>query len=940
MKILISNAIWGETYCSIFARFSLATLLSHNNIPALAKRATITWHIVTLRADYDRLLREPAIAELQRYCQIEWELLEDYGISAPPTGPGGEKYPFLSALQNLSIKRSVDHDVVVFNYADFIWADGSLSNVIQMLAEGRAPLDAVFGFCLPVDRDLAVLALEWHRRIANPEVLELAPRDGARIAFDCIHREAKIRFWDETPRFTNLPSYLIWRVGEHGLVIRSYHQSILAMRTRPNDPNYVRGILRGGLDSSFAGQLATSKQLGFATDSDHILVYSLYDTIVDSRVPEGVTREMSFQSVLAGDVTPQQRHFAERPFFMRLRDGGEEQWRKVAEKSWDVLRRMQDATAFDQAIYDERLATHGVVPKIARLNAFERYVFPIIQPTRDRLVACATASRAAAVRTAGIARHAFSVLRQPPRLRAAVRRRIERWLPGGRTIARIVALMLSPSRFPGAIRRRLKMRSRQPLGEMFGMNTNIAVAPGVWVDPAVCEKFGQALVTEQATSNREYNMSALRNAEEMLRLVVDTVPVWIEPARALGRNLWFQSRFDEAIQAFAEAEQLRNVGAWIAGLPVDSHVFLPRNCAESIGLMGHIDAFVKYKILTGDPRSYYLLAPPQNVVNAAFLDYWKEHITIVSHRGEIARLKPKETIYGVNWNWVMPKGTGTVFVHEGIAAVTREWQRSGRPPLLQLRGDHEDELTRTCARWGMAPGDRFVCLHVRAFGFYRDAHDKAQEFRNTPIESYYPLVRELSDRGLWVIRMGDASMPPLDIAECGDSGRVIDYAHSADKSAAMDVALCARCELFVSSPSGLHTVAHAFGRPVCELNYPIYAGFPWCLEEIFIPQLYFSRDKGRVLTLREILGSDMIHHDHQFLLEGAGISLIPNDPDDIVETVREALSPSTYQVKDSALADRVCGVFEELNRQYDRGISGRLGRYFAVKYAAQLLPTD
>ena len=589
MKVIISTAIWGETYCSIFARFSLATLLSRNNIPELAKRATITWHIVTSRADYDRLLRDPAIAELERYCRIEWELLESYGISAPPTGPGGEKYPFLSALQNLSIRRSVDHDAIVFNYADFIWADGSLNNVIQMLAEGREPLDAVFGFCLPVDRDLAVSALERHRQRANPEVIELAPRDGARIAVDCIHREAKIRFWEETPRFTNLPSYLIWRVGEHGLVIRSYHQSILAMRTRPNDPNYVRGILRGGLDSSFAGQLATSKRLGFATDSDRILVYSLYHTIVDSRVPEGVTREMSLQSVLAGDVTPQQRHFAELPFFMRLRDGGEEQWRKVAETSWDMLRRMQDDTAFDQATYDERLATHGVVPKIARLNAFERYVFPIVQPIRDRLVARVTASRAAAVRTAGIARHAFSVLQQPPRLRAAVRRRIERRLPGGRTIARIVALMLNPSRFPGAIRRRLRLLSREPLSRMFGLNTDVAVAPGIWVDAGVREKFGQAIAIEHSTSKCEDNMSALRNAEEMLRSAIKTAPVWIEPVRALGRNLWFQSRFDEAIQAFAAAEQLRDVGAWIAGLPVDTHVFLPRNCAESIGLMGHID---------------------------------------------------------------------------------------------------------------------------------------------------------------------------------------------------------------------------------------------------------------------------------------------------------------------------------------------------------------
>ena len=84
--------------------------------------------------------------------------------------------------------------------------------------------------------------------------------------------------------------------------------------------------------------------------------------------------------------------------------------------------------------------------------------------------------------------------------------------------------------------------------------------------------------------------------------------------------------------------------------------------------------------------------------------------------------------------------------------------------------------------------------------------------------------------------MGDASMPPIDLEKCGTSGRVVDYAHSPDRSAELDVALCASCVLFVSSPSGLHTVAHAFGRPVCEVNYPIYNGFPWYSDDIFIPQ--------------------------------------------------------------------------------------------------------
>jgi putative glycosyltransferase (TIGR04372 family) len=433
-------------------------------------------------------------------------------------------------------------------------------------------------------------------------------------------------------------------------------------------------------------------------------------------------------------------------------------------------------------------------------------------------------------------------------------------------------------------------------------------------------------------------LSALRAAEGLLRETIKSMPVWPLPMQALGRNLWFQGRFREGMQAFIAGEQLRDVVAWVARWPIDSCVFLPRNCAESIGLMGHLDAFTKHKILTADPRPYYLLAPPHRIVNGAFLDYWKDHISVVTDRHEIDRLANLEAVYAVNWNWVLPRNGAIAFVHAGMAAIHSTWEAAGRAPLLRLRANHAAALGKARRGWGLRESDRFVCLHVRTAGFYGETREKAQLFRNTRIGDYYPLIRALTDMGLWVVRMGDPSMPPLDLTQCGTPQHVIDYALSPQKCGELDVALCATCELFVSSPSGLHTVAHAFGRPVCEVNYPIYNGFPWHPGDIFIPQLYFSRAKGRSLTLQEILGSDLIHHDHQFLLERAGISLIPNEPDEIVETVMEALAPQSYRVREAALAERVCATFDELNHRHDVGISGRLGRYFAMKHARRLLP--
>lgn len=960
MKVIISVAVWGESYASLFARFSLATLLSPNNIPKLARQAQITFHIFTTRRDRKALEADPGIVELSRYSTIEWEAIEDFGVTKAPEGPGGEKYPFLSALQNLAITRSLDHDVIVFNYADFIWADGSLTAAIDMLIEGGEKLDAVFSFCIPVDRDSALPDLDQHRRLDAPQVIDLSPRAGAKVAIERLHREAKIRLWEETPRFTNLPSYLIWRVKDQGILLRAYHQSILAMRVRPDDEAYRRGILRGGLDSAFSAQLAERASCAFATDGDKILVFSLYHTPVDSRVPPGVTREMSLRSLLTGDVTPPQRRFAEQPIYLRLKDGNEADWKEVADASWRMLKAAQDETPFDQSVYDRNYETHGVIPKIRRLTPTEKLVRPAINRiARSRPGRAVALLYRAAAYVLSHSGDIFHSEKRPVFLRK-VRSGIAR-LPHARRAYRIVYVLVRPPLLFAAFKRRVSVKrwfdvpddrveswllrgEIEPLEKAFNWRaSSFELIPNLRIERSVYAKFLAAVFVESMSArvtDPARLLTALRTAETLLRRAIAACPVWSELTRALGRNLMFQGRFDEAKQTFADAEKLRDRMAIVAGWPVDSCVYLPRNCAEVIGLMGHIDAFVKARILNGDTRPYYLPIPATNIVNPVFLDYWKTHVSVETQAAEIKMLAVAEPVYSVNWNWVLPKDGKYLFVHNGIAAYQRDWEAAGRPPLLTLRSEHADLLRAIRVKWGMKDTDKFVCLHVRSDDFYGKTQEQAQRFRNTPLESYYPLVRALTAMGLWVVRMGNPSMKPLDLDQCGDAARVVDYAVSADRSAELDVALCAQCELFVSSPSGLHTVAHAFGRPVCEVNYPIYNGFPWHSGDIFIPQLYYSHAKRRPLTLAEILGTDVPHLDHQFLLDREGLTLIPNEPDDIVETVREALSPSTYQVEDVALADKVCAHFDDLNRRHNVGISGRLGRYFAMKYASKLMAID
>ena len=451
--------------------------------------------------------------------------------------------------------------------------------------------------------------------------------------------------------------------------------------------------------------------------------------------------------------------------------------------------------------------------------------------------------------------------------------------------------------------------------------------------------FARWMIAKVITDYKLFTRLA-KAAERNFRRAVRAAPLWIEAQRALGYMILFQGRREEAMAQLAKAEALRDELALCAGFEPDCKIFLPPDTPRIMGGIGHIDAYVKYRILNNDSRPYYLLAREGEIVNKPFLDYWRDYVTIITNPVEVDKLSVAESIYSVGWLGVMPHGNGVGHVHSVAAGLQRQWSAERRAPLLRLRAEHAELLAAQKRKWGMSENDWFICLHIRSSGFHRQKQGGAEDFRSAPVETYYPLIKSIVAAGGWVVRMGDSSMPPLEITECGNSRQVIDYALSSSKTHEMDVALCASCRLFVGQSSGLHSVPHAFGRPCCLLNIPINAGFPWHVEDLFIPKLYFSKRKNRILTLEEIFSSDIVEADNQFLLSAHEITLLPNSADDMVATVTEALQPGTYSTEREDIARSILEKFDNLNTKYGTKISGQMGRYFAMKHAQHLNPIN
>ncbi len=926
MRILITVAIWGRDYAETFVNYSLASQLANGNLPTLSRKHEVVYHISTTRECEAWLRTSPSIKLLRTFCTIDWDLIEDLGLNADtlPRGSGGAKYSLLSDLQNNAIKKSLAFDAISFNYADFIWSNGALVNAFEKLEEDT---DAVLSFCMPVDlidgkRDLDDFVVTGDDGIRT---IALEQRDAAALTCRNLHREAKLRFWDKPP-FTITPTYILWPVDDEGIVVRAYHKTVLAMRVPRSSHWYANGIVEGSLDGFFTTALAADSVVYEVSSSDEGLVFSLYGTDVETKIggPSRLNwlnydRVQALKDCLADLVSTEQKAFALSHFEIRKDYRTPERWKDVADVSRATLSRFHEDVEKCTAKLPDQSANNVANPTLGRpdfLARFRTLVIRLIGP-RERLAL--RLLQALDLKKAELIAWHF----------AAAFPNVRRFFADYK---------LSDTR----VRKMLASGQITELIDLYHVRTvNRALLPNVTVPARAVACIEIGLATERLIARIETLTEldqVLISAEAVFREAIQTMPLWHEAHRFLGRNLWFQGRFDEAFRAFEEGEGCLAILADKAGWPADEKVVLPRNCAHVIGLLGHLDAFIKYKILNGDTRTYELYVNEQGAISWAFLNYWTEYVKIAFVPGGE---KPDEIPYSVNWNWVMPsKKRGMVHTHKVQAQIQRAWAHEGRPPLLTLNETHNDYLTTWKTANGIGADEDYILLHVRSAEFYAAQEGTSQAFRNSPMIDYIEMIRAVMARDIWVIRMGDAGMPSLEPEMLGpDRNRFIDYANSEDKSEAMDIALCATCRLFVSSPSGLHTVAHAFGRPVCYVNFPFYAGFPWHPGEIIAPLRYRSRAAGRVLNLDEILSSNLVHADQQFLLERSGIDVIGNSPDDITETVLEALAPEASAGQASEKAETVIHLFDGLVSKYELDMSGRLSTYYAEKYFDELMPS-
>ncbi len=326
-----------------------------------------------------------------------------------------------------------------------------------------------------------------------------------------------------------------------------------------------------------------------------------------------------------------------------------------------------------------------------------------------------------------------------------------------------------------------------------------------------------------------------------------------------------------------------------------------------------------------------LLAPTDLTANAAYLDYWRKNIDIVSDPAAINELIDLATELRIHTRFFRLPDGRFVSKMQGQAAVQQAWQEAKRPPLLKLRHDHRARGRSAMAKLGLPEDAWFACLHVREPGYLRPHEAEIHAFRDADIGDYMLAAEAITRRGGWVVRLGDATMRPLDKME-----RVIDYALSDAKADWLDVYLLGAARFVLGTTSGPTPVAATFGTPVIMTNMVPHGERGPNQRSLFLPKLY-RRKGGEFLSFRDMMAGPRRWLWNGRLLGAEGLEAVDNSPEelrDVTEEMMDRLGDGVPENEDQAALQTAYRALFDRDDDFDTG--SRIGGAFIEKYRGLL----
>jgi putative glycosyltransferase (TIGR04372 family) len=133
--------------------------------------------------------------------------------------------------------------------------------------------------------------------------------------------------------------------------------------------------------------------------------------------------------------------------------------------------------------------------------------------------------------------------------------------------------------------------------------------------------------------------------------------------------------------------------------------------------------------------------------------------------------------------------------------------------------------------------------------------------------------------------MGAVKAEPLDI--CSDN--YVDYAANGMRTEMLDVFLSANCSFFISTGTGLDSLARVFRKPLVLTNLSQVDNIQLTVPSLTILKRFYHSDGPRLLNLRELNAMNLFRLRDNEQLRHANVFLEDNTPSELLAVTKEML---------------------------------------------------
>ena len=157
-----------------------------------------------------------------------------------------------------------------------------------------------------------------------------------------------------------------------------------------------------------------------------------------------------------------------------------------------------------------------------------------------------------------------------------------------------------------------------------------------------------------------------------------------------------------------------------------------------------------------------------------------------------------------------------------------------------------------------------------------------KNLRNSNIKNYIELIKYLTNKNYYVLRMGDSTANFFDF-----SGKnFYNYSHSKISSGLMDLFLISKCKFFIGNQSGLLDTAYMYNKPTLTTNMcEIFCSYPRKSSDRGLFKKMKVKGEDKHINLIDYIKMDYSKHDPES--EVLDFEFIENSPEELYESIVE-----------------------------------------------------